>query len=58
MSQRVDVTFKITMLTADRERLDMACEQMVELLADAVQLVGFPAVDDIDDICYDIQVTV
>ena len=54
-SNYVKVTFEVELLTADKNTLDLRCDDMTSIIWDILELQPFPVVDAVDNVTYKIE---
>ena len=54
-SNYVKVTFEVELLTADKDTLDLKCDDMTSIIWDIMDMQPMPIVDAIDNVTYKIE---
>ena len=54
-SNYVKVTFEVELLTADKDTLDLRCDDMTSIIWDILELQPFPVVDAVETVTYKVE---
>ena len=54
-SNYVKVTFEVELLTADKDTLDLKCDDMTSIIWDILELQPFPVVDAVEAVTYKVE---
>ena len=54
-SNYVKVTFEVELLTADKDTLDLKCDDMTSIIWDILELQPFPVVDAVETVTYKVE---